>query len=149
MDEIGLHARDDVVDHLALERERQLQIAVAAIIDRVAIVEATVLGEMNALVGEVALVLAELLAHKLGRLDVEHAAVVRQRHVHVGAKLIQRGGEGGGHVGHAARLRGHLARQVAHALRQIRDLRRDDQDSRILNFLFGHSSTTPVMLGIL
>ena len=90
VDEVGLHARDDVVDDLALERERELDVAVAARVHRVAVVEAAVLREVDALVGEVALVLPELVRDELRGLYVEHAPVVRQRHVHVRAEAVKR-----------------------------------------------------------
>ena len=90
---------------------------------------------MDALVGEVALVLPQFVRDELGRLYVEHAPVVRQRHVDVRAKLVQRLDKRRRNIGHAAGFRGHLARKVAHSLRKIRDLRSDNQDSRIFHLL--------------
>ena len=50
-----------MVDDLALERERQLGVAVAGGIDVVAIIEAPILGEMNAVRGHTALVPDDIL----------------------------------------------------------------------------------------
>ena len=132
VDEVGLHVGDDVVDDLALKRKRQLEVAFAPRIDRVAVVEAAVLGQVDALVGQVALVLAQLFRDKLSRLDMEHAPVVRQRNMYVGAQLVQRLDERRGDIGHAAGLGGHLAGEIAHPLREIGNLRRDNENPRIL-----------------
>ena len=131
VNEVWLHRVDDVVDHLTLERERQLRVAIALGIDMVTIIEAAVLGQVDALVRHAALVHAKLVRDKLRRLFVEHPAVVRQRHMHVRAEVKERRDERGGDVGHATCLRAHLSRKVAHPLRQIGDLRRDDQDARL------------------
>ena len=140
--QVRLHVGDDVVDDLALERERELDVAVAARVDGVAVVEAAVLGEVDALVGEVALVLPQLVGDQLRGLDVEHPPVVRQRHVHVGAELVQRLHQRRRDVGHATGLGGHLAGEVAHSLRKIGNLRRDDQDSRVLGHVHSTAATT-------
>ena len=137
VDEVGLHLGDHVVDHLALEREGELRVAVAARVDVVAVVEAAVLGEVDALARHAALVEAQLVGDELAGLLVEHPPVVRQGHVDVRPQVEQRPDERRRHVGHAARLGAHAPGEVAHPLREIRDLRRDDQDARVFLVGFG------------
>ena len=131
VDQVGLHARNAVVYYLPLEGESELYVSVAAVVNSVPVVEAAVLGEMDAFVGQMALVLSQLVGNELRRLFVEHAPVVRQRHMDVRAEFVERGNERSGDVGHAAGLGRHLAREVAHAVRQIGNLRGDYQNSRI------------------
>ena len=144
VDEVRLDVGDDVVYDFALESERKLDVAVAARIHCVAIVEAAVLGEVDVLVREVALVFAQFRRDELGGLDVEHAAVVRQRDVDIRAEFVERLHERCGYIRHAARLRGHLAGEVAHAFGQIRNLRRDNQNAR---FIFRHASLLRKRIG--
>ena len=136
VDEVWLHVRNDVIDDLALERECQLHVPVALRINSIAVVEATVFRQMDTLVGQVALVLAKLVGNELSRLDMKHATIMGKRHMHVRPKTVQRLHERSRHVRHTAGFGGHLTGQVPHALRQIRDLRGNDENSRILDSLF-------------
>ena len=143
VNKIGLNVRDAVVDDFALERQSELYISVTAIIDGIAIIKATVFRKMDALVGEMALILFKLIRNELRRLLVEHPAIMRQSDVNISSELVERGDERCRHVGHAARLRGHLSGEVAHAFRQIRNLRRYNENSRILRFNLRHKSNPP------
>ena len=136
VNEIRLDAGNDVVDHLALERQRQLDVSVALRIDRVPIIEATVFRKVYPLVGKMRLVFAQFVRDQLRRLDVEHATIVGQRDMHVGPQQVQSLHKRRRNVSHAACLGGHLARQVPHALRKIGNLRSDNENPRILRPLF-------------
>ena len=98
----------------------------------VAIVEAAILRKVNAFVGHAALVHAEFLGDKLGRLLMEHSPVVRQSHMDIRAEIEKRRHKRSGYIRHATGLCAHLSGKVAHAFRQIRNLRGDYQDTRLL-----------------
>jgi len=132
VDQIGLYRRNDVVDHFARKGQRQLGILVLRIaVDRVAIIEAAVLGQMDARVGQAALVDAQLVTDQLSHLHMKHAPVVRQRHVDIGTEIKQRRHQRRGDIRQTAGFGGQPARHIAHAGRQVGDFRSDDQDTRL------------------
>ena len=145
VDQIRLHVRDDVVDHLALERHR-LKKAVLRItaVNRIPVVEDAVLRQMNPAVVQVAHVDAQLVADQLADVDVEHLAVVRQRDVHVGSLAEQGADQRGRHIRQAAGLGVQHICHVAHPLGKIGDFRGDDQDGR--RFVIGSSHHIGVLL---
>ena len=61
--QVRTYLGDDMVNDFALERERQLGVAVAGGIDMVAIVKAPILGEVDAIRGHAALVEAQFVGH--------------------------------------------------------------------------------------
>jgi len=131
VDEVGLDGGDDVVDHLALERESQLGIVLAVrAVHRVPVVEHAVLREVDARVRQLGLVALELAVDEAADVHVKHLAIVRQRDVDVRALLEERAHERSRHVRHAAGLGGHAVGHVAHAGGQVGDLRRDDEYPR-------------------
>ena len=131
--EVGADDRDDVVDHLALERQRDAGVhLVVAGVDAVAVVEEAVLREVDAGLGEDGLVDEQLALDEVPHVHVEHLAVVGEGDVHVRPELEERGDERGGDVREAAGLGGHAVGHVAHPGREVGDLRRDDEDGGVL-----------------
>ena len=131
--EVGADDRNDVVDHLALERQRDAGVhLVVAGVDAVAVVEEAVVRQVDAGLGEDGLVDEQLALDEVPHVHVEHLAVVGQRDVHVRPELEERGDERGGDVRETAGLGGHAVGHVAHSGRKVGDLRRDDEDGRVL-----------------
>ncbi len=90
MDEVRVHAGDDVIDDFALEGERYLDgVLGVAGIDLIAVVEDAVLGEVDVIFRQLLVILAQLLFVKLEDVHVEHAPVVRQCHMHVRTEVKQ------------------------------------------------------------
>ena len=85
MYEVGLDARDDIIDYFTLECERKLDIAIATRIYRISIIEAAVFRQMNVLIREVALILPQFRSNQLRRFDMEHSAIMRQRDMNIRA----------------------------------------------------------------
>jgi hypothetical protein len=142
VDKVGLYARDNVVYHLALKRKSKLYVPVALGINCVAVIKAAVFRKMNSLVGKMAFVFPQFGSYELRSFDMEHPAVVRERHMNIGAERMKGLHKRGGNIGHAARLCRHLAGEIAHSLRKICNLRSDNKDSRIFSLTHFPSAVT-------
>ena len=64
----------------------------------------------------------ELVADEIAHFDVEHPAVMRQRHVHVGARPVQRGHQRRGNVGQPPGFGAEGVGEVAHAFGEIHNI---------------------------
>ena len=141
VNQIRLHARNDVVDHFALKSHR-LQNTVFRVIavDSVPIVENPVLGQMNAAVVQVVHVNPQFVADQVSHVDVEHPPVMRQRHMHIRPLTEQRCNQRSGNIRQPSRLGVQTVDHIPHAFRQIGDFRRHHQNTGALPFLL-HRST--------
>jgi hypothetical protein len=86
MDKIRLNAGNYIIDNLTLKRKRQLKIVLTLRINRVAVIKATILRKMNALVGEVTLILSKFFSYELRCLNMEHSAIMRKCHMDISSE---------------------------------------------------------------
>ncbi len=135
MNQIRPHPRNDVIDHLALENERNAHRLFRAVaVNPLAIVKYPVFGEVNVGFWQHLMILAQLLFVQVEHITMEHAPVIWQGHVDIRAELKQGGDQRGGHIGQTSGFGRHGLRQIAHARRQIGNFRGDDEDAWLDDF---------------
>ena len=90
MDEVGFDVTDDAVDDLALEGQGDARILAAVTrVNLIAVIEKTVLGQVNAFFGEFFPDLVQLAAEEVVNVRVKHLPVIRQGDVHVRTQFKQ------------------------------------------------------------
>ena len=114
VDEVGLDGWEDVVGDLALEGEGD-EVVFRGRVDLGLVVEDAVFGEVDAFIGEGFGDAVVFAVEEFAHFEVEHAAVVGEGDVDVGALVVEGFDERGGDVGEAARFGAEALGEVAHA----------------------------------
>ena len=99
MDEIRPDPGDDVVDHLPLEHQSQLEVFVRLVtVDRVSIIKNPILCQMDPFLRQFRQVGSQFATDEAGDIHVEQPAIMRQSHVHVRPDVVERCHKRCGHI---------------------------------------------------